>query len=247
MIPGIVAGQMQPAAVAEPFIIGSPTIGEPGVGYVFAPYVLNLAGPVTWSVAAGALPAGLALNPATGEIEGTPTALEVRSITLLATGPEGAVSGDFVIAIARARYWRLYITANNGDAYTSIQEVELRAEVGGADLTSPSTPTTQSSYYVPFNNPGARTVDNNITDYAYSVWVTNTGVPLPHWVRYDLGGALAVRQVAIWPQNYSGGPARAPKDFFVQASTDDATWANIAAFSGVTGWAEGTPKIITVF
>lgn len=53
------------------------------------PYTMTLqassiTGPVTWSIIAGTLPSGLALNPSTGAISGTPTATGTSSLTLRA-------------------------------------------------------------------------------------------------------------------------------------------------------------------
>jgi hypothetical protein len=46
-------------------------------------------GPLTWSLASGTLPAGLALSASGGVISGTPTALGASSFTVRATGPTG--------------------------------------------------------------------------------------------------------------------------------------------------------------
>jgi hypothetical protein len=44
------------------------------------------------------------------------------------------------------RYWRISISANNGDAsFTVVQEVEFRLVAAGADVTTTSTPVTASS------------------------------------------------------------------------------------------------------
>jgi LPXTG-motif cell wall-anchored protein len=56
-------------------------------------------GPITFAVTAGALPAGLVLDPATGVISGTPTTIETASFTITATGADGASDTAFTIAI----------------------------------------------------------------------------------------------------------------------------------------------------
>lgn len=139
-----------------------------------------------------------------------------------------------------SRYWRVYITANNGDLYTSIQEIELRATVGGADVTTPSTVTGQSSYVG--SSTAAKTVDN---DFVTATWVSSSVAP-PHWLSYDLGVPTDIRELAIWPQNNSSVLARSPKDFQVQTSPNGTTWTTVATFSNVTGWAAGVSKSFAI-
>jgi hypothetical protein len=59
--------------------------GELGVTYSTTPTVTGGTGPYTWTLASGALPSGLLLNPSTGAITGTPTATGPFSFTLLVT------------------------------------------------------------------------------------------------------------------------------------------------------------------
>lgn len=73
----------------------SPTITTasplPG-GVIATPYSVTLvatgAPGVTWSIATGSLPAGLSLNPSTGEISGTPGAIGVFNFTITATSTD---------------------------------------------------------------------------------------------------------------------------------------------------------------
>ncbi|WP_433040426.1 putative Ig domain-containing protein [Dactylosporangium sp. CS-033363] len=67
-----------------------------------SPYSTTLAAtggtaPYTWSVAQGALPAGLSLDPATGAITGTPTTRGTNLVTVRATDSAG-VTADRVLA-----------------------------------------------------------------------------------------------------------------------------------------------------
>ncbi len=146
---------------------------------------------------------------------------------------------------ARSRFWRVYITANNGDAgYTSMQEIELRNS--GVDQTNPSMSCGQSSYFHPDNALANKLFDNNLTDYVTSVWENGIGAVLPHWVSIDTGGVIEVSEVAIWPQNYSPLMARAPKDFEIQISNNGVSWDTLAAFTDVTGWSAGTVKTFPI-
>ena len=139
------------------------------------------------------------------------------------------------------RYWRIYITANNGDAYNSIQEIELRGSIGGADLTTPDTPSSQSSYYANNDARAYRAIDNDLTDPSFKTWVSD-GSALPQWIYFDLGVATPVAELVMWCQAYSGGPARAPKDFLIEGGSDSVNWTPVASIVGQTGWVVGTPR-----
>ena len=147
---------------------------------------------------------------------------------------------DLIMAAASSaapayRYWRIYITANNGDiSYTGYEEIELRGAVGGVDLTNASTPVTESSYDPEGPYPGSKTVDN----VGLNPWLTYIGVTPPHWVRYDLLSPQGVAQIAIRPEFY--GQARAPKNFLVQGSNDGTVFKDIKTFSGITAWTNNT-------
>lgn len=130
------------------------------------------------------------------------------------------------------RYWRIYVQINDGDAtYMSLAEIELRGSIGGADLTTSSTPTTQSSLFSGY--PASNTVDNNTSQS--SIWLNNyTDPPVNHWCRYDLGSPQTVAQVAMYPQ--SDALPRAPKDFIIQGSSDGTSFTDVKAFTGITNW-----------
>lgn len=142
--------------------------------------------------------------------------------------------------------FRLYITANNVDAYTAIQEMEIRNAVGGSNLTLPTMAAGQSTYFAANSNTGAKAFDLNFTDFTSATWVTD-GTALPQWLSIDLGKVSpAIGEIAIWPQNWSGGPARAPKDFVFQGSTDNYSWTDILTVTGATGWVAGTAKTFAI-
>jgi hypothetical protein len=67
---------LPPLAVGTPILIQESATGGAG-------------GPYTFAVTAGSLPAGLVLNPATGQIFGTPSAVSFYQFTLTATGRTG--------------------------------------------------------------------------------------------------------------------------------------------------------------
>lgn len=146
--------------------------------------------------------------------------------------------------ITLCRYIRVFITENNGlDAYTEFQQIEFSLTAGGADITTPSTPSNQSSYY-----PGrpASNLVLNAFDGAHYIWTSATGVSGPHWVAFDLLSPQDVAEVRIYPTNLHPWQGRAPKDFIIQGSNDNSTWVNIRSFSNVTGWVPGTGKVFSL-
>ena len=57
-------------------------------------------GPMAFAVAFGALPAGLSLDPATGQITGTPTGVGSATFTVEVTGPGGRTTRSFTLVVA---------------------------------------------------------------------------------------------------------------------------------------------------
>lgn len=139
------------------------------------------------------------------------------------------VSNEFEItALLRKlyRYYRIYITAVDSDTQVYLGEVELRTMVGGADVTSPSTPTNQSSHIFNQSNPNAsKLVDNNTGTW----WLTSSGA-LPAWASFDLISPMDIKQIAILPN--ASYLYRAPRDFIIQGSNNSVDWENIQSFTG---------------
>jgi hypothetical protein len=69
------------------------------VGNIYS-YVFAASGdvPITWS-RTGALPAGLALNPSTGELSGTPTTAATYNFTVTATNAAGAATSPTITVV----------------------------------------------------------------------------------------------------------------------------------------------------
>lgn len=147
-----------------------------------------------------------------------------------------------------SRYWRLLFTANNGHAgsYVGLQELELRSESGGADITNPQTAVSASSWYTKDDLRPLKVIDNNYTEYLHAFWLSAAGATYPHWLSFDLGADQRVAEVALWPQNYAGTITRTPKDFDIQASPDGVTWHTVKAVRGMNNWKVGSPQIIEI-
>lgn len=77
-----------------------------GVAYSETLAVVDISGTLTWSIIAGALPTGLTLDTATGEISGTPTAVETASFTVQVDNGEGNIcEKDFALEVAADSVW----------------------------------------------------------------------------------------------------------------------------------------------
>lgn len=137
------------------------------------------------------------------------------------------------------RYWRIYITeAIAATTYIAFAEIELRGSVGGADLTTTSTPVTESTFLG--GSAGSNTVKN---DGSTSSWISTT-TAVPQWLRYDLGTSNNVAQVAMLP--ISTVPARAPSIFILQGSNDGTSFTDVKTFTGITSWSAGVWKTFNV-
>lgn len=150
--------------------------------------------------------------------------MSVRAMLMAAAGSQASSAAAY-------RYWRIHINAlNYGGSQVFLMEVELRGTVGGADLTTSSTPVLESSVFFDGEGgyyPSANTLDGNTASY----WASFPGVP--HWLRYDLGSAKQVAQVAIYPW---AAPMNCPRDFVIQGSADGVSFTNVKSFSGVAAW-----------
>lgn len=121
------------------------------------------------------------------------------------------------------RYWRISISANNGNAsYTGLSEVELRTTEGGTDVTSPSTVVTSGTLYSG-SYPGSNTVDNNTG----TMWLGSVGA---NFLMYDLSSPTVISEIRMYPYSVDS----APKDFVVQGSNDGVTFTDVVAFTGTT-------------
>lgn len=134
------------------------------------------------------------------------------------------------------RYWRLNVTAPAlaDQTYAALDEVELRATVGGADLTTTSTPVTVSANA---GSLGPSNLPTNLVSNDATLWFSQAltdAVLYPYTLTFDLGSAQTVQQIAILSQN--GAPGRAPGTFSVQGSNDNVGFTTVNTFSPGNTW-----------
>lgn len=135
--------------------------------------------PVTWSLTAGTLPAGLALNVTTGAISGTPTAAGASSFTVQAADagtPQQKVTKALSIAIVQ----QLVITSTSlpTGAVTSLYSATLQSSGGVPAVTWSLSTGTLPAGLVLNANTGAITGTPTTAGTAnFTVQATDSGTP----------------------------------------------------------------------
>lgn len=153
---------------------------------------------------------------------------------------------DGVLVNPSHRYWRIYITANNGGS--TVRITEARWIVGGVD--TPPFPLTSNSSPSPYVASASSTTSNrnpweayrNVTNSESSTWQSSGNVP--QWLSLDFGTDVAPTAIFITARDTGGAvPAnQAPLDFQIQYSDDNSNWNTLTDFSGQTAWAAGEER-----
>lgn len=137
-------------------------------------------------------------------------------------------------------YWRINILASSSASYAAVGELQLRATVGGADLTDTAggTPMSGSDYSVFY--VASKAFDGDVA----TSWRNKTNEPLG-WLGYQFPSPVEVLEVAL--SNGSNlSTAYTPKDFYIEASDDGVTWYIFASVTGQTGWTSGETRTFAV-
>lgn len=149
---------------------------------------------------------------------------------------QGGGGGDLI------SYARLYITANNGNPYTALQQIAYRETPGGPSIAVGGVATASS--YFGFDPP-SDAFNGNIASVDGG-WVPDS-TTFPHWITYAFASPVNIVEMGLWVRNdeVTSG-ARGPKDFVLQFSNDNATWTDAGTYTNVTGWVIGTEKVFSV-
>jgi hypothetical protein len=147
------------------------------------------------------------------------------------------------------RYFKLNVTANNGDTYLQCGELYLYEPAYALDfaphnMTSNSAP---SPYEASASTnhallPPYKAFDNNLSTLGY--WAT-TGTDVG-WLKIDLGetggkalGSYGI-QTNVIPEN-----TRAPKDWTMQGSHNDSAWTTLDTVTDEIDWGIGETRFFT--
>lgn len=135
-----------------------------------------------------------------------------------------------------ARYWRIYVSDDNGGIYTQLAELFLAN--GGVDYT-----TSGKTYLgtTPFSgSPGLSVVFDNVIggNGQYAYW-HNSQTPFTCGI--DYGSAIEVDSVGVAVSTFFSLP-ECPKDFIIQYSSDGSTWNDAITVTGATSWTSGERK-----
>ena len=135
-----------------------------------------------------------------------------------------------------AAYWRVNVTAVHGGSYISIQEIEMRATIGGADQCTGGTASSSSDLSVDHDAENA--FDNGA---ASESWISNAAAP--GWIQYHFASAVVVSELSIKAESgYLIGLNCSPKDFSLQYSDDGAAWADSFVVVATPAWSSSETR-----
>jgi lysophospholipase L1-like esterase len=225
---------------ATPVSIATSSLPDAQQGVAYSQILAASGGaqPYTWSLASGSLPAGLALNPATGVISGTPTGSGASTFTVKAT--------DSLTPTAQTTTESLTLTvdpaAQLGIATTEVPEATqddfYSAPIDAGGGTAPYT-WSISAGSLPDGlslDPNAGTISGTPTaggTFSFSVEATDSSTPTPQTATQALSITVASAGVTLASQSISFTPP---------ASGTVGGTATLSA----TGGASGNPVVFTV-
>ncbi|HEY4069413.1 MAG TPA: discoidin domain-containing protein, partial [Burkholderiaceae bacterium] len=188
------------------------------------------------------LPAGMAINAATGVIGGTPTAAGTFPVTAQVSDGRGGVATQgfsWTIAAATAvttvKYVRLVaLTEVNGNPWTSMAEFNL---VDSTGATVPRTAWQVSADSAETDGPVAYAIDG-LTTIWHTQWRTVTP-PLPHTFTVNLGAAVQLGAFRYLPRQ-DGSVNGQIANYAFYTSQDGVTWTLVNQGTLPGGVAEKT-------
>lgn len=137
------------------------------------------------------------------------------------------------------RYWRILVTANQGDVSGrfSASEIELRDAFGGVDLTVSVDAVASASSKSQFGNNSANLAFDDL--HSSGTWFTSNGsvyVDGGEWICWDFGAGNETSIVEVGIRGIHTQLELMPLDFVVQHSDDAITWGDAWSETGTPVW-----------
>ncbi len=196
--------------------------GVTGAAVALQPTV-TVPGGVAASYAATGLPAGLAIDPTTGRITGTPTTAGSSRVTVRATANGVTTSTDFgwnIQVPGQTRYVKLEALSElNGNPWSSAAEINLLG-ANGQVLSRTGWQATADSQEA--GNAVANAIDSNTATIWHTQWQA-ANPPPPHWIVINLGTATDVTGLRYLPRQ-DGGVNGTVARYNVYLSADGVNW-----------------------
>lgn len=151
-------------------------------------------------------------------------------------GRKAGAGNDGGAGPEKHRYWMINITANNGDAVTSISELELYEAAYGVNVAPQGVVTAKNSYGGGFEvsklTDGILMRDDGTPG---NRWMSSTDGP-PWWIKIDFGDSpKGIAAIGIHFRD-GGSASHALKDFEILHSDDDSEYETAWAVEGETNW-----------
>ncbi len=123
------------------------------------------------------------------------------------------------------RYWRIYITQNNGGPYAGFRVLRFKGVAGGGMLTGLGTPI-DGGHFSTYGPEGAfwKSAGTGNSER----WLI-AQASIPGWVGYDFPEPVDLAEISM----YVGTETYFPTDFLVEHSDDGVAWTTRKAFAAV--------------
>lgn len=138
------------------------------------------------------------------------------------------------------RYWRLYVSANNGGNYVEIAELEFRETAGVPQVPTGGTALRSSAF-----SASSTYQASNAFDGSNSTRWRAAGNAY-EWIGYDFGSGNEIEPVEILLGAYTSTTTNTPKFFALEYSDDGVTWNLYSWFEEESSWANGEARTLSI-
>src|SRR5262245_31272951 len=218
---GSVTGSTGLTIVSGPLTITTTALPAGTLGFAYSATLAATGGPppYTWSIASGALPAGLTLAASTGVISGTPTATGTSNFTVRVTAGAQNVTKALSITVTQGSLmiWPsnpIPAIVDGGDPGAVELGVKFRSDVAGT--------ITGIRFYKSAANTGTHVGNLWTTAGAKLGTVTFTGETASGWQQMNFATPVAIQANTVYVASYfaPNGHYSANLDYFATQGVD---------------------------